>query len=293
MRAAPGPAPAGEPGRWARQQQFRAELKRLDRELKRVGAERARAERQLDRTGEEAARPLAEALARCDAAAAGLGVAALCAKAKSTVLVLWDRHHQPQREPEAAQALQKRTYSVMEEEMADAQVMGKAFEYFGAGAPKCALLHLGSDKLQQSAELERPLWQVDEVVRGIEDNHTETLQCFYAHSIYQPWIHAVRACVFMLIPPMMGWDWPDDLCTASLSSRRVCKAEPLRNFDGSGWTIGLQLTSDSTPVNASLAYAAMCTCVLSDEGTRHQYSGKVMSLSMPRPELWFRGKGLA
>jgi len=225
--------------------------------------------------------------------AAGIGVTALCARAKSTVLVLWEHHHRPEMEPAVAGALQKRVYNIMEEEMADAHVMGKAFEYFGAGAPKCALLHLGSDKLKQSVEMERPLWQVDEVVQGIEDNHTETLQVFYAHSIYQPWIHAVRACVFVLLPQMMGWDWSNDLCTASISSRRVCKAEPLRTYDGSGWTIGLQLTSDTTAVNARLAYSAMATCVLSDEGMRHQYSGKVMELNMPQADLWFRGQGPA
>merc|ERR1712007_285410 len=101
--------------------------------------------------------------------------------------------------------------------MADAQVMGKAFEYFGQGAPKCALLHIGSDKIKQSNKMDKPLWNVDTVVAGINDNHCETLQCFYAFSIYQPWIHAFRAVAYTLIPACLGWDWPEDLCLTALS----------------------------------------------------------------------------
>mmetsp|Transcript_52048 Transcript_52048/g.120999 ORF Transcript_52048/g.120999 Transcript_52048/m.120999 type:complete len:341 (-) Transcript_52048:153-1175(-) len=220
--------------------------------------------------------------------ATGIGLVAAHAKAMTTVLVLWEHHHYPAKEEAVAGALHKRTYNTMEEEMPDNAVMGKAFEYYG---PKCALVHVGSDKLKQSAEMEDPLWNVDEVVRGISNNHLETLRCFYAYVCYQPWVHAFRACVFMLIPPMMGWDWPDDLCTCTVSSRRTVKADPLRNMDGSGWTIGLQMTSDSPVVNVSLAHAAMNTIVLADEGTKHNYSGKVMNLTMPTPALWYKAGG--
>merc|ERR1711879_359605 len=131
-----------------------------------------------------------------------------------------------------------RVYQTMQEEIADNAVMGKAFEYYGSGAPKCALLHVGDDQVKQSNEMEKPLWNVDEVMNGINSNHMETLRCFYAFICYQPWVHAFRACAFVLIPPMMCWDWPDDLCTCGLSSRRSVKAQPLRSMDGSGWTIG-------------------------------------------------------
>jgi len=217
--------------------------------------------------------------------ASGIGLAALHAKALTTILVLWDHHCH---EDTVKGALEKRTYNTMEEEAADNAVMGKAFEYYGVGAPKCALVHVGSDKVAQAAEMENPLWDVDKVVQGIEGNHLETLQSFYAAVCYQPWIHAFRACAFTLVPSMMGWDWPDDLCTCTVSSRRAVKADPLRNMDGSGWSIGLQLTSDSPVVNASLAYAAMNKLVLSDEGTKHQFSGKVFNLAMPAADIWFK-----
>uniref|UniRef100_A0A7S4QAX7 RRM domain-containing protein n=1 Tax=Alexandrium monilatum TaxID=311494 RepID=A0A7S4QAX7_9DINO len=220
--------------------------------------------------------------------ATGIGVAAMHAKAMTTVLVLWDHHHYPATEAAVAGALEKRVYNTMEEEMPDNAVMGKAFEYFGVGAPKCALVHVGSDKIKQSVELENPLWNVDEVISGIECNHLETLQSFYAAVCYQPWIHAFRAVCFMLIPPMMGWDWPDDICTCTVSTRRTVKANPLRSADGSGWTVGLQMTNDSPVVNASLAFAAMNKVVFSDESLKHQYTGKTLNLNMPTPDIWFK-----
>lgn len=221
--------------------------------------------------------------------ATAIGLVAMYAKANTTVLVLWEHHSRPEQEANVSNALQKRVYNTMEEEFADGQVMSKAFEYFGSGAPKCALVHVGSDKVKQSAQMENPLWQVDEVCAGIKENHIETLTCFYACGIYQPWLHAFRACCFILVPGMLGWDWPDDLCTCTIGSRRTVKADPLRTYDGAGWTIGLQTTSDSAPVNTSLAYAAMNNIVLSDESKKHQYTGKVMNLTMPRADMWFKG----
>lgn len=223
--------------------------------------------------------------------ATGMGVAALQAKAYTTVLVLWDSHHYPATEPGMAGALEKRTYNTMEEEMADNAVMGKAFEYHGSGAPKCALMQVGTDKLVQSIDIEDELFKVDEVISGIEGNHLDTLQGFYAAICYQPWVHAFRACCFFLVPPMMGWDWPNDLCTATTSSRRTVKAEPLRSMDGSGWTVGLQMTSDNSVVNANLAFSAMNQIVQSDEGFKHSVSGKVLNLNMPTPQDWFKSKG--
>jgi len=224
---------------------------------------------------------------RGHATTTGIGLAAMYAKAKTTVLVLWDQQHRPAQEEAMAGALSKRVYNTMEEEMADAGVMGKAFEYFGVGAPKCALVHVTSDKIVQESSLgEQPLWEIDSVCAGIKENHTETLQCFYALGIYQPWVHAFRACAFIVIPSMLGWDWPEDLCICTVGSRRVVKADPLRSLDGCGWTIGLQTTTDSAPVNASLAFGAINTCVLADEGQKHQYSGKTLNLTMPKADVW-------
>lgn len=239
----------------------------------------------------KSAEPLDVVVVRGHCTATGMGVATLHAKAMTTVLVLWDYHHYPATEAGVAGALEKRTYNTMEEEMADNAVMGKAFEYYGSGAPKCALVQVGTDKLAQDCQIDDPLHNVDEVISGIEFNHLDTLQGFYAAVCYQPWVHAFRACCFFLVPPMMGWDWPDDLCTCTVSSRRQVKADSLRNMDGSGWTIGLQMTNDSPVVNANLAYAAMNKVVLSDEGVKHMYSGKVLTLNMPTPEIWFKKQG--
>lgn len=229
---------------------------------------------------------------RGHASATGLGLAYMYAKAQVTTLVLWDRHQLKDSQDPVRTAVPLRQYATMEEEKPDGQVMGKAFEFFGVGSPKCALLHLGSDKVKQANSLENPLLDYEAVVRGMEDNHTETLQCFYAVSIYEPWIHAFRATAFILVPSTMNWDWPDDLSTCSVSSRRVIRCDPLRVPDGSGWTVGLQMCSESSAVNASLAFAAMNKIVLADDNFKHSLSGKNVQLDMPNSEHWMMTKSL-
>merc|ERR1712113_996243 len=97
--------------------------------------------------------------------------------------------------------------------------------------------------------------------------------------IYQPWVHAFRACAFTLIPARMMWDWPDNLCTCNMSARRVVMAEALRNrVDGTGWDIGLQMTQGSSSVNATLAVAAMHEIVFSNESRKSSLSGKNICL---------------
>lgn len=204
--------------------------------------------------------------------AAAISLAYQNAKEMTTTLLLWDRQHKAADE-EGVATLRKQQYGTHEEEKPDQQVMSKAFEFFGAGTPKCALVHVASDKLKQSNQMENYLQNYDAVVSGIKDNHTETIQSFIAVSVYEPWLHAYRATAFLLIPSVMQYDWPDDLCTANCSVRRTVKADPLRYPDGSGWTVGLQMTTENHAAQARLAYGSMKS-ILADEGLRHAVSGK-------------------
>lgn len=217
-----------------------------------------------------------------------IGTAAMHAKARTTVLVLWERHHRGSAEECPGAALQKRVRNSGEDEGADNQMMQAAFEYARKGTPKCGLLHFGSDKLEQTAKMDTPLLDVDAVIAGMQENHTETLRCFSALSVYQPWIHAFKACAFIIIPPVMGWEWPEDLCISPVSLHRSVKADPLRSMDGSGWTVGFQLTHGSAQLNASLLYSAVNACVLSHDSTMCKYSGKIFMLNMPLLEKWVR-----
>lgn len=225
---------------------------------------------------------------RGHATCTGIGTAAMHAKAKTTVLVQWERHHRGSVEECPGAALQKRVRNSMEDERADNQMMQAAFEYARTGTPKCGLLHFGSDKLEQTAKMDTPLVDVDAVIAGMQENHTETLRCFSALSIYQPWIHAFEACAFIIIPPMMGSEWPEDLCLSPVSLHRSLKADPLRSMDGSGWTVGFQLTHGSAQLNASLLYSAVSACVLSQDSTMCKYSGKTFTLNIPLLELRVR-----
>lgn len=208
--------------------------------------------------------------------AAAISMAYLNAKEMTTTLVLWDRHHTAAEEAGVA-TLRKQQYGTHEEERPDQTVMSKAFEFFGSGTPKCALVHVASDKIKQSNTMDSPLLNYEAVIAGMKDNHTETLSSFQAVSVYEPWLHAYRATCFMLIPSISQYDWPDDLCVANQSVRRTVKADPLRYPDGSGWTVGLQMTTDNMAMQAKLAYGSIKS-ILADEGIRHAVSGKNMRL---------------
>mmetsp|Transcript_41713 Transcript_41713/g.110174 ORF Transcript_41713/g.110174 Transcript_41713/m.110174 type:complete len:244 (-) Transcript_41713:56-787(-) len=227
------------------------------------------------------AEPLDVVVIRGAATAAGIAVAAKLAKAKTTTLVLWDRKHRKGSNGagEVTAALQKRTYATGEEERADAVVMGKAFEFFGVGAPKCALLQIGSDKVKQAGDLENSLFKPGEIMKCVNDNHIETLSSFYAAMIYQPWVHAYRASIFSLIPSQADGDWPEDVAMATLTTRRAVKHDSMRLPDGSGWTFGLQMNDDSAAVNADLVYAHMLSLCQAGEYVKHQFSGHVLPMT--------------
>merc|ERR1719346_811206 len=97
----------------------------------------------------------------------------------------------------------------------------------GAAGSKCALVHVASEQLALAKDIRKPLWHVDEVMKGCKDNHYETLQSMYAASIYQPWVHSFKACVFHLMPPDMDGDHTDDVCVAMAGTRRMIKHDPL------------------------------------------------------------------
>jgi hypothetical protein len=207
------------------------------------------------------------------------------AKAKTTTLVLWDRQSKAAEEEAVHNTLRKQQYATMEEERPDQQVVAKAFDsYIGQGTPKCALLHIGSDKLKEANNLEKPLLDYETVVRGIEDNHIETLTAFYACAIYAPWVHAMRACSFMLVPPCMQYDWPDDLSTCTHSVRRTVKAEAMRSWDGSGWLFGMQMTSSDAPEMTKLAHGVMKSLIFAEsDSTRNAVTGKNVRLESKGP----------
>lgn len=209
-----------------------------------------------------------------------IGVAAKFAKAKTTTLVLWDRRHKRSKgdSPNVIAALEKKVYQTMEEERPDAAVMSRAFESIDSKAPKCALLHVGSDKLVTSKDMERPLYKPQAIMRGVKENHLETLQAFYASGVYQPWVHSFKACVFHLIPPELDGDDADDVCLASMATRRFVKHDSLRLPDGSGWTFGLQLTDNDTALNSGLVFSYMVGTVLASENVKSECSGKIIRL---------------
>jgi len=227
--------------------------------------------------------------------AAGIGMVAELAKSKTTTLVLWDRCHYPKDEPKVKSTLKKQTYDqVFAEQKPDRDVMAKAEQYFSVGTPKCALVHIASDKIRTEATVQRPLFQVNELVSCITSNHIENITTFNCFKIYKPWAHANRACVFILIPPKLCHEWDDDLATASVGYRRIVKADCLRPFDmndpgklgGSGWTMGLQMTNGSSSVSGALAFASIRDIILSSDEQKDHMGGKVLDLGMPIFSTW-------
>lgn len=242
------------------------------------------------------------------ATATAIGIVYELAKAGTTTLVMWDRQHYAAEEKKVSSYLPKREFAAdelkpdkegnvpsgkrpysTEGEKPDLTVISRAYEYFGAGQ-KCAFIHVCSDKLKQANKIERPLWHADEVIKGIAANQMETVKSIHGLSVFHSWVHATRACCFLIIPPAACWEYADDLCMPTVGLRRIAYKDPLRIPDGAGWTIGLQLTSGSSHINAALAYSAIATCVYADEGSRHHLSGKTLNITMPLANLWLEQK---
>lgn len=220
-----------------------------------------------------------------------IGMATLIAQAKTTVLIIWDRPC-PVQETTVSGALEKRVYATLEEERPDQLVMGKAFEFFGSGAPKCALLHVQDDKVFETKNADKPFHDPEGTAKSIASNHIETTTALYAAAIYQPWVHAYRATVFFLVPPSMVHDWPDDLGISMTGTRRVVKADCLK-FGPMGWSVGLQLTTENAAINAKLAVASMSTIVNGSDDTKNKISGKNVKLMMPPGRAWCNVKPTA
>mmetsp|Transcript_60742 Transcript_60742/g.113545 ORF Transcript_60742/g.113545 Transcript_60742/m.113545 type:complete len:348 (+) Transcript_60742:53-1096(+) len=218
--------------------------------------------------------------------ATGIGMVAELAKTKTTTLVLWDRQHKPKDEPKVS-TLNKKIYTeVFAEQAPDKEVMKKAGDFFSAGTPKCALVHLTAEKLKVEAELERPLSQVGDLMEACRHNHLETIANFNAFKVYRPWLHANRACTFILMPPKLCHEWDDDLATCTVGSRRIVRADPARLPDGSGWTIGLQLTHSAAGVNSVLATATICDLVTAADEIKSHLAGRCVELAMPVFSSW-------
>jgi len=220
-----------------------------------------------------------------------ISMAAMIAQAKTTVLVIWDRAS-PVQETSVSGALEKRVYATLEEERPDQLVMGKAFEFFGSGSPKCALLHVQDDKICETKNMDKPFTDAEGTAKKIAGNHIETTNGCYAAAIYQPWVHAYRAVLFFLVPPAMLHDWPDDLGVSMTGTRRLVKADCL-HWGAQGWSVGLQLTTDSAPMNARLAVASMSTIVNGDDDMKNKLSGKNVKLMMPPARGWCNVKASA
>ncbi|CAK9078758.1 Pentatricopeptide repeat-containing protein At2g31400 [Durusdinium trenchii] len=143
-------------------------------------------------------------IVRGQSSSAGIGMVAELAKTKTTTIVIWDRHHKQRDESKVASSVKKKTFTeVFAEQGPDKAVMQKAEEFFSVGAPKCALVHLAEEQLKTEAELERPLSKVNDLMDSCRHNHLETIANFNVFKIYKPWIHANRACTFVLIPPKL------------------------------------------------------------------------------------------
>ncbi|CAE7343158.1 unnamed protein product [Symbiodinium pilosum] len=212
--------------------------------------------------------PLDVVIVRGQSSASGIGLTAELAKTKTTTLVIWDRHHKPKDEPKVS-TLQKKVYTeVFAEQEPDKEVMKKAGDFFSAGVPKCALVHLAEEQYIVEAAVERPLSQVNDLMDACRHNHLETIAGFNAFKVYKPWLHANRACTFILIPPKLCHEWDDDIATCTVGPRRIVRADPARLFDGSGWTMGLQMVHSSAGVNAVLAASTVQDLVTADDAMK-------------------------
>ncbi|CAE7501855.1 unnamed protein product, partial [Symbiodinium necroappetens] len=216
---------------------------------------------------------------RGQSSASGIGLVAEMAKTKTTSLVIWDRHHRPREEPKVS-TLQKKIYTeVFAEQEPDKDVMKRAGDFFSTGAPKCALVHLAEEKYKVEAAVERPLSQVNDLMDACRHNHLETIAGFNAFKVYKPWLHANRACTFVLIPPKLCHEWDDDIATCTVGSRRIVRADPVRLPDGSGWTMGLQMVHSSASVNAVLASTTIHDLVTADDATKNLLAGRCIELT--------------
>jgi len=233
--------------------------------------------------------PLDTVIVRGQTSAAAIGMVAELAKSRTTTLVIWDRHHKPKDEVKVANLPKKIFKETFSEQEPDKEVMKRAGDYFPVGAPKCALVHLAEEKLKVATELAKPLSKVNDLMDFCRHNHLETMSNFNAFKIYQEWIHANRACTFVLIPPKLCYEWDDDLATCTTGSRRIVRGDPARRRDGSGWTLGLQMTHSAAAVNAALASATIMSVVTADDATRSNLAGRCLELSMPVFSTWTQG----
>merc|ERR1711972_822446 len=111
--------------------------------------------------------------------------------------------------------------------------------------------------ITHDSQIEEPLKNPVKLAEVAAANHIETTDSMYAATIYQPWVHAYRACFFILIPDFMVHDWPHEVCAAMCNTRRMVKANAMRNYDGSAQTIGLQMTCTDATMNAHLALSSI------------------------------------
>lgn len=202
-----------------------------------------------------------------------IGIAAMYAKSKATTVVLWDRAQYLSSENKVLSTLQKRTG---DEERGDTDVITHASAKFGASKPRCALLHVQSDK-PFTAPKQDPLMQSDAVIKSQALNHLDLYGAYLATSIYAPWVHAFRAVFYILVPPSTPKYYTGDMATSMIQTTRIVKADPLRLPDGSGWTIGLQLKDEDADGNASTVFHSM-NRIMADEPTKHSMSGKIITM---------------
>jgi len=218
-----------------------------------------------------------------------IGLAALLGQTKTTLFVLWNRPSKE--EANLSGALEKKIYATLEEEKPDQVVMNHAFQHFTSGIPKCALVHVQADKdIRRDFDVNQPLCNPVETAKGISANHIETTDTMVAASVYKTWLHAYRACFFVLLPDFMLGDWPEEVSTAICNTRRMVKADALRAADGAAWTIGLQMTRDSPAINARLAMSSIASIVKSDDSMKHRLAGRNVKLTMPSSRQWCKMK---
>lgn len=98
------------------------------------------------------------------------------------------------------------------------------------------------------------------------------------------------------MPPKLCHEWDDDLATCGVGYRRIVKSDPHRVFGGitlgTGWTMGLQMTNDSSSVSAALAFASIRDIILSSDEQKNDMCGKVLDLGMPIFSTWAQQAGV-
>jgi len=221
--------------------------------------------------------PLDTCVVRGSCTKNALGAVATYAKAKATVMVIWDRHCPKEQDSAIVKTLRKQEYTGNEDEQADRNVCVKVMGKFGKASSKCALIHFVSGQLMSaSPTLDKPLWHADELIRMQADSHIQTVQACQAGALYAKWLHSFKASLFIVIPDTVE-AYSMDLGTCNIGVHRVVASDMLRT-DDAGFVIGLQLAEGDFKKNTESLCKAVNDISSMSQQAQSSLSGRTVSL---------------